>query len=83
MVRKHFGLDDGGITLAKIFSKLHFRMPEVIAPNESSNKTDNDGVSRSGVPIPNVCSKADLTEGRSDTVPWHGFTAHSRLYRRV
>lgn len=79
VVREHFGMDVRGISLSKIFSKLHFRMVHVIAPHEPSNKTDNDGVPGSDPPSPTTFSKADQAESCFDTCRWHGFTADSRV----
>src|SRR5208283_2958551 len=76
-------MDDRGISLTKIFSKLHFRMVHVIAPHEPSNKTDNDGVPRSDAPFPATFSEADQAESCLRAFPKHGFTADSRLCRSV
>src|SRR5271157_3464638 len=83
VVRKHFGVDDRGIGLTKIFSKLHLRMPEVIVPHEPSNKTDNDRVSRSDAFTPAMLPKADQAESCFHAFRGHGFTADSRVYRSM
>ena len=79
VVRKHFGMDDRGISLTKIFSKLHFRMVHVIAPHEPSNKTDNNGVPGIAASAPAMLPKADSAESCFDTCRWHGLTAGSSV----